>query len=187
GWRSAGTGRRVLEHVVAGAKPTQWAVACSPGQVCAALGFRMSGDCEPTQWATGHWSAALLPPTAWACESKLPTSQCCADLPRATRFHPLAGSYFHSPAGEGWPRALFSPVESRFPINTPKSKIQIAMTAELSKLREILSLTLVEIEVAIDTATYPDWTETKENLLRAIDLLRKLERDQTWSKLSKKK
>ncbi|HYV05540.1 MAG TPA: hypothetical protein VFB82_13185 [Blastocatellia bacterium] len=61
------------------------------------------------------------------------------------------------------------------------------MTAELSKLREILSSTLVEIEVAIDTATYPDWTETKENLLRAIDLLRKLERDQTWSKLSKKK
>jgi len=61
------------------------------------------------------------------------------------------------------------------------------MTVELSKLREILSSTLVEIEVAIDTATYPDWTETKENLLRAIDLLRKLERDQTWSKLSKKK
>ena len=61
------------------------------------------------------------------------------------------------------------------------------MTAELSKLREILSSTLVEIEVAIDTATYPDWTETKENLLRAIDLLRKLERDQTWSRLSKKK
>ena len=61
------------------------------------------------------------------------------------------------------------------------------MTAELSKLREILSSTLVEIEVAIDTATYPDWSETKENLLRAIDLLRKLERDQTWSKLSKKK
>ena len=61
------------------------------------------------------------------------------------------------------------------------------MTNELSKLRELLSSTLVEVEVAIDTATYPDWTETKENLLRAIDIVRKLERDQTWSKLSKKK
>ena len=78
-------------------------------------------------------------------------------------------------------------VGSRFPIRTTDLRIQIAMTAELSKLREILSSTLVEIEVAIDTATYPDWTETKENLLRAIDLLRKLERDQTWSKLSRKK
>ncbi|MFY9611668.1 MAG: hypothetical protein WAU45_24030 [Blastocatellia bacterium] len=61
------------------------------------------------------------------------------------------------------------------------------MTTELSKLRELLSATLVEVEIAIDTATYPDWTETKENLLRAIDIVRKLERDQTWSKLSKKK
>lgn len=61
------------------------------------------------------------------------------------------------------------------------------MTNELSKLRELLSSTMVEVEVAIDTATYPDWTETKENLLRAIDIVRKLERDQTWSKLSKKK
>ena len=61
------------------------------------------------------------------------------------------------------------------------------MTNELSKLRELLSSTVVEGEVAIDTATYPDWTETKENLLRAIDIVRKLERDQMWSKLSKKK
>jgi hypothetical protein len=61
------------------------------------------------------------------------------------------------------------------------------MTNELSKLRELLSSTVVEVEVAIDTATYPDWTETKENLLRAIDIVRKLERDQMWSKLSKKK
>jgi len=61
------------------------------------------------------------------------------------------------------------------------------MTTELSKLRELLSSTVVEVEVAIDTATYPDWTETKENLLKAIDVVRKLERDQMWSKLSKKK
>ena len=61
------------------------------------------------------------------------------------------------------------------------------MTNELSKLRELLSSTVVEVEVAIDTATYPDWTETKENLLRAIDIVRKLERDQMWSKLTKKK
>jgi hypothetical protein len=61
------------------------------------------------------------------------------------------------------------------------------MVDELSKLRELLSATVVEVEVAIDTATYPDWTETKESLLRAIDIVRKLERDQIWSKLSKKK
>jgi ribosomal protein L31 len=61
------------------------------------------------------------------------------------------------------------------------------MITELSKLRELLSSTIVEVEVAIDTATHPDWTETKENLLKAIDIVRKLERDQMWSKLSKKK
>jgi hypothetical protein len=61
------------------------------------------------------------------------------------------------------------------------------VTNELSKLRELLSSTVVEVEVAIDTAMYPDWTETKENLLKAIDIVRKLERDQMWSKLSKKK
>jgi hypothetical protein len=57
---------------------------------------------------------------------------------------------------------------------------------ELSKLRQILRSTVVEVEVAIDTATYPDWAETKENLLRALEVVRRLERDQTWSKLSKK-
>jgi len=58
---------------------------------------------------------------------------------------------------------------------------------DLSKLREMLHSTLVEVEIALDTATYPDWTETKENLLRAMEIVRKLERDQVWSKLSKKK
>jgi hypothetical protein len=59
--------------------------------------------------------------------------------------------------------------------------------ADLSRLRELLRSTLVEVEMALDTATYPDWSETKENLLRAIEVTRKLERDQMWSKLSKKK
>jgi hypothetical protein len=58
---------------------------------------------------------------------------------------------------------------------------------DLSKLRELLHSTLVEVEMAIDSATYPDWSETKESLLKAIELVRKLERDQMWSKLSKKK
>lgn len=58
---------------------------------------------------------------------------------------------------------------------------------DLTRLRELLHSTIVEVEVAIDTATYPDWSETKENLLKAIDVVRKLERDQMWSKLSKKK
>jgi hypothetical protein len=57
---------------------------------------------------------------------------------------------------------------------------------ELSKLREILHSTVVEVEMALDTATYPDWTETKENLLKALEFVRRLERDQMWSKLSKK-
>jgi hypothetical protein len=58
---------------------------------------------------------------------------------------------------------------------------------DLSRLRETLHSTLVEVEVAIDTETYPDWTETKENLLRALEIVRKLERDQMWSALSRKK
>ena len=62
-----------------------------------------------------------------------------------------------------------------------------AEKTDLEKLRELLHSTLVEVEMAIDSETYPDWTETKETLLRALDVVRRLERDQTWSKLSKKK
>ncbi|HKY05997.1 MAG TPA: hypothetical protein VJQ56_13970 [Blastocatellia bacterium] len=58
--------------------------------------------------------------------------------------------------------------------------------SELSRLRQYLHSTLVEVEMAIDTATYPDWTETKEGLLRALEIIRKLERDQTWTRLSKR-
>ena len=59
--------------------------------------------------------------------------------------------------------------------------------AELTRLRELLQSTIVEVEIALDTNTYPDWSDTKENLLRAIEIVRKLERDQMWSALSRKK
>jgi hypothetical protein len=62
-----------------------------------------------------------------------------------------------------------------------------ANTTDLSKLREALHKALVEVEIAMDTATHPDWTETKENLLQAIEIVRKLERDSLWSALSNKK
>jgi hypothetical protein len=58
---------------------------------------------------------------------------------------------------------------------------------DLSKLREILHSTIVEVEIAIDTGTHPDWAETKENLLKAVEIVRKLERDHLWSALSNKK
>jgi hypothetical protein len=57
---------------------------------------------------------------------------------------------------------------------------------DLNKLHDILRKALIEVEIAIDTQTYPDWADTKENLLRAIEITRRLERDQIWSKLSKK-
>jgi hypothetical protein len=57
---------------------------------------------------------------------------------------------------------------------------------DFSSLRKMLHAALVEVEMAIDTDTYPDWTDTKDSLLRAIEVIRKLERDQMWSKLSKK-
>jgi hypothetical protein len=56
---------------------------------------------------------------------------------------------------------------------------------DLTKLRELLHSALVEVEMALDTATYPDWAITKESLLKALEIARKLERDQVWSKLGK--
>jgi hypothetical protein len=56
---------------------------------------------------------------------------------------------------------------------------------DLTKLRELLHSVLIEVEMALDTATYPDWTATKENLLKALEVVRKLERDQVWSKLGR--
>ncbi|HYP29478.1 MAG TPA: hypothetical protein VE262_22395 [Blastocatellia bacterium] len=61
-----------------------------------------------------------------------------------------------------------------------------AEKTDLNRLRELIHSTVVEVEMAIDTSTHPDWAETKENLLRAIEIVRKLERDQMWSKLSKR-
>jgi hypothetical protein len=58
---------------------------------------------------------------------------------------------------------------------------------DLSKLREILHSAIVEVEIAMDTDTHPDWAETKQNLLKAIEIVRKLERDNLWSALSKRK
>ena len=57
---------------------------------------------------------------------------------------------------------------------------------DLTKLHDVLRSTMIEVEIAIDSQTYPDWADTKENLLKAIELVRKLERDQMWSKLSKR-
>ncbi len=57
---------------------------------------------------------------------------------------------------------------------------------DLTKLHDTLRKTMIEVEIAIDTQTYPDWADTKENLPKAVELVRKLERDQVWSKLSKR-
>jgi len=62
-----------------------------------------------------------------------------------------------------------------------------AEKSDLSKLREVLQSAIVEVEIAMDTGTHPDWTETKQNLLQAIEIVRKLERDHLWSALSNKK
>jgi len=62
-----------------------------------------------------------------------------------------------------------------------------AEKTDLSRLRAILHSTNVEVEVAIDTGTHPDWNETKENLLRALEIVRKLERDHLWSALPRTK
>jgi len=58
---------------------------------------------------------------------------------------------------------------------------------DLSKLREALHSAIVEVEIAMDTGTHPDWGDTKQSLLRAIEIVRKLERDHLWSALSSKK
>ena len=58
---------------------------------------------------------------------------------------------------------------------------------DLSKLREVLHSAIVEVEVALDTGTHPDWSDTKESLLKAVEIVRKLERDHLWTALSNKK
>jgi hypothetical protein len=44
---------------------------------------------------------------------------------------------------------------------------------------------LVEVEMAIDTETYPDWGVVKSNMLEALEIVRKLERDQVWQSFKK--
>ncbi len=54
---------------------------------------------------------------------------------------------------------------------------------DLERLRQLLHPVLVEVERGIEMETYPDWSIVKENLLQALELVRKLERDQLWSAL----
>jgi hypothetical protein len=59
------------------------------------------------------------------------------------------------------------------------------LKAELEKLHQLLQPMLVEVEMAMDTETYPDWSVVKANLLEALELVRKLERDQVWKSFKK--
>ena len=85
-------GRRMIDWVQFEMQPTQWAEACSPGQVCAALGQRADDD-EPTQWATERVDEPLglcRPLRGLDSQTGRPT-QGCSDLPLATRRRPLRG------------------------------------------------------------------------------------------------
>lgn len=57
---------------------------------------------------------------------------------------------------------------------------------DLNNLHEKLRTVMVEVEMALDTETYPDWTVVKNSLLESIELVKKLEREQLWNKLGKK-
>lgn len=59
------------------------------------------------------------------------------------------------------------------------------LKTDLMELRQLLHPVLVEVEMAIDTETYPDWTEIKEKIVQALEVVRKLERDQLWRALKK--
>lgn len=59
------------------------------------------------------------------------------------------------------------------------------LKAQLEKLRQLLHPMLVEVEMAMDTETYPDWRVVKANLLEALEIVRKLERDQVWKSFKK--
>jgi len=63
--------------------------------------------------------------------------------------------------------------------------VMAKLKGELERLRELLHPVLVEVEMSIDTETYPEWAVVKENLLQALEIVRKLERDQLWSVLKK--
>lgn len=59
------------------------------------------------------------------------------------------------------------------------------LKADLERLHQLLRPMLVEVEMAIDTETYPDWRVVKTNLLEALEIVRKLERDQVWKSFKK--
>jgi predicted metallo-beta-lactamase superfamily hydrolase len=57
--------------------------------------------------------------------------------------------------------------------------------ADLERLHQLLQSVLREVEQGIRAETYPEWSGVKENLLQALELVRKLERDQLWDALGK--
>jgi len=57
---------------------------------------------------------------------------------------------------------------------------------DLKALHSKVQNIIVEVEMALDTETYPDWSIVKDRLLESLELVKKLERDQIWSKLGKK-
>lgn len=61
------------------------------------------------------------------------------------------------------------------------------LKSSLEQLRGLLQPILVEVEMAMDTQTYPDWTVVKDHILQSLELVRKLERDQIWQPLRKGK
>ncbi|MBI4850326.1 MAG: hypothetical protein HY819_00730 [Acidobacteria bacterium] len=58
---------------------------------------------------------------------------------------------------------------------------------DLENLHNKMHNILVEVEIALDTNTYPDWLVVKDRLLESLELVKKLERDQIWNKLGGKK
>lgn len=58
---------------------------------------------------------------------------------------------------------------------------------DLQTLHTKIHNVIVEVEMALDTNTYPDWSIVKDRLLESLELVKKLERDQIWNKLGGKK
>ena len=78
-------------------------------------------------------------------------------------------------------------VNGRAAVPTGERVLEAAVIIILSDIGKGRAIVQAETDrIAIDTRTYPDWADTKENLLKAVELVRKLERDQMWSKLSKR-
>jgi hypothetical protein len=59
------------------------------------------------------------------------------------------------------------------------------LKSQLERLHQLLRPLLIEVEMAIDTETYPDWSVVKSNLLEALEIVRKLEADQVWKTFKK--